>query len=693
MHPLQKPTPGKPHSPTTSQSRLKPPEGHHEAPSQEVSEKVHHPVRHDSEEHAELETEGHHDGPNKQHVKLTIEPAHGVEQIPPEKEHPEPQGHKYEAEPDKDHKGGSDPEETKPHDTPADTPPQKTEHTSPATILRNRPFYLRIIRADGDDTVQEIIRSQSLDSGHSAGGRMDATSLTLAALRKQIHHMYPRIEQFCTPSRAMIHDESISIVEYLELEGVKEKIPTTGTPTLDVYIHSTKLAGLVSHVVDSSHSSPDTATDPKHEQGPKERDSEDEAPKDQKLGDQAPKDEGAKDQDHDPKAAPIPAQDTQDETTNTHDAETLKAAPDLQSQIDPSKLEVTVTSSKPGAGDLSETQWATVLRNCAVFYGWIIDHRTNRVTRAPKPAFQLRSKVHQEPESSVGDFASPAAKSPKTAFANGIGKTMNNSGSNTQAVPKATNVNTPITTTSPKSTQGIPNFQINDDSQIEITAHQDNLTEALTKNDFSGQSTDGSVSAGAYGVSVGVSAGHGSNNDKTTGNQHGTRSQTLVARYLLPRCDIVLWPDEVEPTPELAGLIEAIRRTKKIKTLQRLHAEYGNYFSQRVTLGGRLLSSKVLSEEDAQHMDQQKQSFRTSVGTSVSGNIGIYNADVSISHQNTSGDAHTNENSRQTQNEACVFEAVGGETILATNPKEWCPTVADYKLWRVINVSADAVML
>lgn len=32
-------------------------------------------------------------------------------------------------------------------------------------------------------------------------------------------------------------------------------------------------------------------------------------------------------------------------------------------------------------------------------------------------------------------------------------------------------------------------------------------------------------------------------------------------------------------------------------------------------------------------------------------------------------------------------------TILSTNPTAWCPTVADYKLWRVINVSTDAVMV
>jgi hypothetical protein len=157
----------------------------------------------------------------------------------------------------------------------------------------------------------------------------------------------------------------------------------------------------------------------------------------------------------------------------------------------------------------------------------IIDHRTNRVTRAPKPAIQLRSKDYQQP----------------------------------------------------RSTQGIPNFHINDDSQIEITAHEDNLTTALTQNDFSGQSIDGSVIAGAYGVSVGMSAGHGSNNNTTKGNQTGTKNKTLFARYLLPHYDIVLWPDELEPTPELAGLIEAIYRTKNIKILQRIHAEYGNYFS------------------------------------------------------------------------------------------------------------------
>lgn len=32
-----------------------------------------------------------------------------------------------------------------------------------------------------------------------------------------------------------------------------------------------------------------------------------------------------------------------------------------------------------------------------------------------------------------------------------------------------------------------------------------------------------------------------------------------------------------------------------------------------------------------------------------------------------------------------IFEAVGGDTILASNPVAWATTVGDYHIWRVIN--------
>ncbi|KAH7038402.1 uncharacterized protein B0I36DRAFT_235984 [Microdochium trichocladiopsis] len=352
--------------------------------------------------------------------------------------------------------------------------------------------------------------------------------------------------------------------------------------------------------------------------------------------------------------------------------------------------------SQLGPGKLSEAQWAVVLRNCAVFYGWVIDPRTKNVTRAPKPAFKLRSKVGQQPVAQIPDFVpAPAGAKKKEEEEEATGLTVSTpvSGDDTMSSDKKevnpTDVE-PASSTSvkpivPKSEDGIPNFRVNDDSRIEVTAHADELSVAMARSDFSSESTEATFSAGGFGVSVGVSVGYASSKSSTSKSLNSSSIQTIVARYMFPRCDLLMWPDEMEPTAELAELLETIRRTKNIKALRRLHAEYGNLFCQRVTLGGRLLSTKTVQTTEASKLEEEKQSFKTSVGVTVSGGFGGFSASSSMKHEKEQGSTTSNQSTAKSQSEAVVFEAVGGETILAAEPKAWSPTVADHELWRIIN--------
>lgn len=42
---------------------------------------------------------------------------------------------------------------------------------------------------------------------------------------------------------------------------------------------------------------------------------------------------------------------------------------------------------------LTESDWATVIANCGMMYGWVVDRQRNRIVRAPKagniPRFEL----------------------------------------------------------------------------------------------------------------------------------------------------------------------------------------------------------------------------------------------------------------------------------------------------------------
>lgn len=83
-------------------------------------------------------------------------------------------------------------------------------------------------------------------------------------------------------------------------------------------------------------------------------------------------------------------------------------APPLTSMIGADKSFGAISagaSASVTAGELSETQWNNVLRNCAVFYGLEVDKASGQITRAPRAAFQLRSNIEGEPVASIPMFA------------------------------------------------------------------------------------------------------------------------------------------------------------------------------------------------------------------------------------------------------------------------------------------------
>lgn len=511
-----------------------------------------------------------------------------------------------------------------------------------AAILKKRPFIIRTVKHDGSGKgeVTGSILSQSLEKVLATTGRTDAGTLTMAGLRKLVPHMsrFPNLEKFCTPSGTLIDDESISFAEYLALEeGETSAASSSGTPSLKLYFRSTKLGETAGKGANGTDASAVTA--PSLSDGP--------SVKADKFADHG-----------------------ELQQKSGSNAELITA------------VENTTGADGKSAGTLHENEWAVVLRNCAVFYGWIIDPTSKRIVRAPKPAFRLRSKVNETPVAKIPDFipkpVTPPVEGEETSEETSAASTDSPSGDALEGES--------VKAVTPKSEKGIPNFRVNDDSKIEITAHEDELTVSMAKSDFSDQSTEASVSGGGYGVSVGVSAGYASSKSNTNKSMNSSSTKTLIARYMFPRCDLLLWPDEMEPTEDLAALIKIIRTTKNIKALRKLQAEYGQLFCQRVTLGGRLLSTKIVTSTENKTMEEHKESMKVSVGASISGSYAGFSASASVKHEQAQGTTNANETSQRSQNEAAVFEAVGGDTILANNPPSWCGTVGNHANWRVINV-------
>lgn len=109
-------------------------------------------------------------------------------------------------------------------------------------------------------------------------------------------------------------------------------------------------------------------------------------------------------------------------------------------------------------------------------------------------------------------------------------------------------------------------------------------------------------------------------------------------------------------------------------------------FCQELTLGARLMSTKRMTSSSASDAENKKQEFKVSVGVSVSTPYG----GASVKHEESKGSAESKSTTTTSTTESNVFEACGGDTLLANNPSAWSATVGAPSLWRVINVSCFA---
>ncbi|KAJ9636432.1 hypothetical protein H2199_008107 [Coniosporium tulheliwenetii] len=102
---------------------------------------------------------------------------------------------------------------------------------------------------------------------------------------------------------------------------------------------------------------------------------------------------------------------------------------------------------------------------------------------------------------------------------------------------------------------------------------------------------------------------------------------------------------------------------------------YGNcILISNLTLGGRLQSTKII-KSNSYHMEQeQKEQFKVSVGVSVSTPFGVSG---SVKHEQEWGSTQSESKTDKKTEESNVFEAVGGDTILANKSGPLTPFQRD----------------
>ncbi|KAG8691309.1 hypothetical protein FRC11_005056 [Ceratobasidium sp. 423] len=401
----------------------------------------------------------------------------------------------------------------------------------------------------------------------------------------------------------------------------------------------------------------------------------------------------------------------------------------MKEQLDAAKYRVSELAVKDAksAGKLTEDEWGLVIRNCNLMFGWVVDVDSNTVKRAPKAAFRLKKGLNMPagyvppvnpptttPVTTTNVTTTTVATSvpatgtttaPTTTPATGVPPattvvpttgvpvttttTVPTPGAptTTPAVPTVTTSTSQSTTTTsttnvrlPEKANAIPNFAVTDDSRIEITMVEHQFQESMAKSHFSSTSVEASVSGGFAGISVGVSTGFSTSKSSEEKKSRKENEKTLVGSYLFPRATVNLTPADLEPTEDLKAAIARIRTKKDITDLRRLHRDFGHLFCQSVVVGGCLQTTKTVTMTETSEETSSKEQFKVSVGVAVQ--TPYVSASVKTSHEK--GSAQQQGQTTTDTKEKLVFEATGGNTLLATNPDSWTASLSDYSHWRAI---------
>ncbi|KAK0624297.1 hypothetical protein B0T14DRAFT_545337 [Immersiella caudata] len=339
-----------------------------------------------------------------------------------------------------------------------------------------------------------------------------------------------------------------------------------------------------------------------------------------------------------------------------------------------SKSDVFCTLDSTEITQMDERDWDAVLRGCSLLYGWKVNNATNTIERATTPAFRIRPRVA---ETYGGDLALT------------LGADLGTSGDDVATEEEGTRngrSRRPITAddvSGPKPIKlgAVPSYVVNDSSRIEVSLVESEFQESMARNHFSSSSFEASASGAFKGVSAGVSGGTSSASSSGLQQGKAAYSKQMIGKYMFPRVNVFLRPEDMEPTEELKEAIKLIRGTRNIMALRALYATFGQLFCQAVTLGGCLHTTKIVEGTQSTSMSKEKSQFKCEVGAAVSTPLFSASAKTTSETGKSSEDAKKDKKS----SELMVFEATGGNTILSADPAAWSGSVADFNNWRVID--------
>ncbi|ROW16108.1 hypothetical protein VPNG_01960 [Cytospora leucostoma] len=221
----------------------------------------------------------------------------------------------------------------------------------------------------------------------------------------------------------------------------------------------------------------------------------------------------------------------------------------------------------------------------------------------------------------------------------------------------------------------IPDFIIDDQSFVSTYETTSHLQSALATSAFTSTDVSAAASGTLFGCTMSASASYGQSASESKGASQESSKKSVTIAYNFPRVTVLMDKTSVELTmkcqKDLAGIKDSESLTKFLE-------DYGEFFSARVQLGGRLFATEEVEETSTTSNKTEETTKAMKAAASVS--FGSFSASVSASHNDNATAASANAASNTAS--TLTWQARGGDTLLCNDPSAWCPTVGDFYYWR-----------
>ncbi|KAK8019010.1 hypothetical protein PG990_004148 [Apiospora arundinis] len=236
-----------------------------------------------------------------------------------------------------------------------------------------------------------------------------------------------------------------------------------------------------------------------------------------------------------------------------------------------------------------------------------------------------------------------------------------------------------LTTTSARDVEvnlRIPDYWVDDQSYVSIVETTNDLQSSLASSSFSSFEVEAAASGSIFGCSLAASASYSQSSKAATTAEVTSHNTQVTIAYNFPRVTVSLGSDDLELTAECKAAFAEVTTTQAMK---RFLADYGEFFSSRVQLGGRLFATEEIESNTQSATDNVKKSMKAAAAVSFSGGGYGASASTSAASQSSASTASKSSNSVST----LTWQANGGDTLLCNDPPAWCPSVAYHWNWRI----------